>query len=117
MTADAGQLPLNIGGEVRMRSHHQGWVLISRVGDRCHTEGWCPKDQLSIWEVCAAFKPLEDWPDRQSFLELRAEDTILVQKRYNGEWEGWAHGIKWGSAKQGQGVFPLLHAVPHLLLS
>lgn len=110
-------LPVTIGSEIRLTNLFKGWVLGHAVKDRTRTEGWCPIDKLCIWAVNEPFAPQPDWFNHAAFLELRLDDNLLLHKRYTGEWQDWGFGALWGNGRVAEGLFPLSHATPHVLLT
>lgn len=116
-----GYLPLSVGDEVQIIEVGDRWIYAERLASGCPlplvsraAEGWCPRDCLTIWEARQQFRP-NDRCERGRFLALEARDTVVLTRRYEGEWDGWAHGVRWGE-KMGSGMFNLSHVEPQVLV-
>jgi len=87
----------------------------------CHTsvplgaEGWCQQDALIIWQVHTALRPDPSWGS-EGYLRLEVGETLVLQQRYDGEWNGWGIGKRWGE-QEGEGIFHLSHVKANILLS
>lgn len=103
----SGQLTLHVGDEVRVRRVSGEWVLATAGG----ALAWCPRDSLTLWEAVHPFRPEGD-----SLLSLDVGDTVVLTRRYAGEWVGWGYGFRW-SDKRSAGLLRLSCIEPMVLVS
>lgn len=104
------QMSLRAGDVVKVEEVKDRWVLgtssiTSKSCGIAASEAWCPRDALTVWQVSQRINPTEahnhpDWAN-VSFLQLDVGESVVVTRRYNDEWYGWAYAQRWGGNAQG----------------
>lgn len=118
--ANAGQLQIKALNQVYIKECREHWML-------CHLhkkeacQAWCPAICLIVWTVRTAYEPEPTWDLSLQKLCLRLEvgQAVLVTRRFEGDWHGWAAGRLHESEKDAtiEQIFPLIHVEPEVLLA
>lgn len=118
------QMPLRAGDTIKVEEIKDRWVLgaPSSTSKSCGiaaSEAWCPRDAVTVWQVSQRINPSEvhnhpDWASIR-FLQLEMGDSVVVSKRYDDDWYGWAYAHRWGD--DAQGFVPLHVLEPQVLVS
>merc|ERR1719436_236909 len=69
-----GQLEVKMGDEIRLRRHHEDWLLGCQTSLPQGAQGWCHQDALTIWQVHTPLTPDPSWGSSSSFLPLEVGD-------------------------------------------
>lgn len=104
------QMPLRTGEVIKVEEVKDRWVLgvPSSTSKSCGiaaSEAWCPRDALTVWQASQRFSPTEvhnhpDWANVK-FLQLEVGDSVVVSRRYDDDWYGWAYARRWPDGAQG----------------
>ena len=114
---------LNVAGTVYLLAAKASEVNTSGCALRRRTDGdvdkWISSDSACIWIANHDHKPDPAWGER--FIELKANDKVVMTKRETGSWEGWATGFVRNHNSQGSsyrlGYFPISFVTPHIWLA
>ena len=114
---------LNVAGTVYLLAAKASEVNTSGCALRRRTDGdvdkWISSDTACIWIANHDHKPDPAWGER--FIELKANDKVVMTKRETGSWEGWATGFVWNHDSRGgsyrRGYFPISFVTPHIWLA
>ena len=113
---------LNVAGTVYLLAAKASEVDTTGCALRGRTDGdvykWISSDSVCIWIANHDHKPDPAWGER--FIELKANDKVVMTKRETSSWEGWAtgfvrnHNLQGGSYRLG--YFPISFVTPHIWL-
>lgn len=82
-------------------------------------EAWISSDHACVWIANHDHKPDPKWGE--GFIELKANDKVVMNERKKGAEEGWASGFVWNDGSRGsshrRGYFPVSFVTPHIWLS
>lgn len=75
---------------------------------------WVDMDKICVFEAVQDFIPGPEWDSEDKYLRLAVGDMVVLIKRYDNDWRGWAFGMLWGG-REAQGAFHIGHVRPMLI--
>lgn len=93
-------LPVQPADELQLDFVRDDWALCVELERK--RKGWLPLDCVTIWEAMHPFRPLASW-SKATYLPLQLGDAVVLRRRYEGQWTGWAWASCW-TRRQSEGL-------------